>query len=129
MRWVNYHHFKMINFAYMLYLFLVLSTVQRTNVSWAAWCNSLLQKLGNGMLYCLKSNSEVPIRKFQNVWFVLLGFYGISTMLGYLMPNMIYSSILDINVLLGFYGISTTLGYLMPNLVYAYILDIYDLQT
>ena len=26
-----------------------------------------------------------------------------------------------------FYGISTILGYLMPNLVYSYVLDIYDL--
>ena len=29
--------------------------------------------------------------------------------------------------LVGFYGISTIAGYLMPNLVYTYILDIYDL--
>ena len=29
--------------------------------------------------------------------------------------------------LIRFYGISTTLGYLMPNLLYTYILDIYDL--
>ena len=29
--------------------------------------------------------------------------------------------------LVGFYGISTILGYLMPNPLYTYILDIYDL--
>ena len=29
--------------------------------------------------------------------------------------------------LVGFYGISTIVGYLMPNLLYAYILNIYDL--
>ena len=29
--------------------------------------------------------------------------------------------------LVGFYGISTIVGYLMPNLLYTYILDIYDL--
>ena len=30
-------------------------------------------------------------------------------------------------VWLGFYGISTIVGYLMPNPLYTYILDIYDL--
>ena len=29
----------------------------------------------------------------------------------------------------GFYSISTIVGYLMPNLLYTNILDIYDLQT
>ena len=29
--------------------------------------------------------------------------------------------------LVGFYGISTIVGYLMPNLLYTYILNIYDL--
>ena len=29
--------------------------------------------------------------------------------------------------LVGFYGISTIIGYLMPNPLYTYILDIYDL--
>ena len=31
--------------------------------------------------------------------------------------------------LVGFYGISTLVGYLMPNPLYTYILNIYDLQT
>ena len=30
-------------------------------------------------------------------------------------------------VLVGFYGISTIVGYLMPNPLYTYILNIYDL--
>ena len=29
--------------------------------------------------------------------------------------------------MVGFYGISTIVGYLMPNLLYTYILDLYDL--
>ena len=47
----------------------------------------------------------------------LVGFYGISTIVGYLMPN----PFLDIYVeyigfgLVGFYGISTIVGYLMLN--------------
>ena len=32
-----------------------------------------------------------------------------------------------INILVWFGGISTIVGYLMPNLVYTYILNIYDL--
>ena len=88
----------------------------------------------------------------------LVGFYGISTIIGYLMPNLVYTYILNIYDLLGwvlwhinhyrlfnaksclyiyieyiwfglvgFYDISTILGYLMPNPLYTYILNIYDL--
>ncbi len=39
----------------------------------------------------------------------LVGFYGISTFVGYLMPNPFYGW------LVGFYGISTFVGYLTPN--------------
>ena len=84
--------------------------------------------------------------------------YGISTTVGYLMPNPVYSYILNIYdlVWLGlwhiyhcrsfndksslyiyikyiwfslvvFYGISTIVGYLMTNPVYTYILNIYNL--
>ena len=44
------------------------------------------------------------------------------------MPNPLYTYILDIYdfVRLGFYGISTIVGYLMPNPLYTYILNIYD---
>ena len=47
------------------------------------------------------------------IW--LVGFYGISTIVGYLMPNPLYTYILNIYDLVGFYGISTIIGYLMPN--------------
>ena len=61
-----------------------------------------------------------------------MGFYGISTIVGYLMPNLLhrYSYILNIYDLLWlvcFYGISTIVGYLMPNPLYTYTLNIYDL--
>ena len=56
------------------YLFLVMSIVQQTRVSWALpvskaalWYNSYLQKFGNGMLYCLAFMLEAPIRWFQRV--------------------------------------------------------------
>ena len=57
----------------------------------------------------------------------MVWFYGISTIVGYLMPNSLYTYILNIYDLVGFYGISTIMGYLMPNPLYTYILNIYDL--
>ena len=41
------------------------------------------------------------------------------------MSNPLYKYSLDIYSLLEFYGISTIVGYLMPNPVYTFILDIY----
>ena len=35
----------------------------------------------------------------------------------------------DFNILVWFYGLSTIVGYLMSNLIYTYILDIYDLYS
>ncbi len=44
------------------------------------------------------------------------------------MLNPIYTYILNIEFsLVGFYGISTIVGYLMPNTLYTYILNINDL--
>ena len=58
----------------------------------------------------------------------LVGFYGISTIIGYLTPNSLYTHILYILIgLVGFYGISTIIGYLTPNSLYTHILCIYDL--
>ena len=93
------------------------------------------------------------------IWFGLVGFYGISTIVGYLMTNPLYTYILNIYDLIslvlwhinhcwlfnaksflyiyieyiwfdffGFYGILTIVGYLMPNHLYTYILYIYDLD-
>ena len=52
----------------------------------------------------------------------LVGFYGLSILVGFLIPNLLY-----IYDWVEFYGISTIVGYLMPNPLYTYILDIYDL--
>ena len=49
-------------------------------------------------------------------------FYGISTLVSYLMPNSVYTYLL--NIWFGwivFYGISIYVGYSMPNLVFTYI--------
>ena len=89
----------------------------------------------------------------------MVGFYSISTIVGYLMPNPLYTYILNIYMiwfgwvlwhinhcrlfnaksslyiyikyigfgLVGFYGISTIVGYLMPNPLYTDTSNIYDL--
>ena len=58
----------------------------------------------------------------------LVWFYGTLTTVGYLMPNPLYTSILNMQFgLVGFGGIPTIVGYLMPNLLYSYISNIYDL--
>ena len=53
-------------------------------------------------------------------------FYGISTLVGYLMSNPLYTYILIYIGFgwVGFYGISTIVGYLMSNPLYTYILNI-----
>ena len=44
------------------------------------------------------------------------------------MPNPLYTYVLNIYDLVWlFYGILTLVGYLMPNNLYTYILNIYDL--
>ena len=49
------------------------------------------------------------------------------TIVGYLMPNPLYTYIPDIKGWVGFYRISTLVYYPMPNPVYRNILNIYDL--
>ena len=51
-------------------------------------------------------------------------FYGISTIVGNLMPNPLFTYILNIYDLVWFDSISTIMGYLMPNPFYAYIVNI-----
>ena len=107
---------------------------------------SLLERLFNAKILF---NTYV----FRYIWFGLLGFYGITTIVGYLMPNPLYTYILNIydlvwlgflwhnnhcrlfNVksslyiyikyiwfsLVGFYGITTIVGYLMSNPLYTSI--------
>ena len=71
-----------------------------------------------------------PLHTFILNIYDLVGFYRISTIVGYLMPNAlfiyiyIYIYIYIIKYLwfglVGFYGISTIVGYLMPNPHYTY---------
>ena len=58
----------------------------------------------------------------------MVRFYGMSTIVGYLMANPLYTYILDIyDFFVGFYGMSTIVGYLIPNPLYTYISNIEDL--
>ena len=54
------------------------------------------------------------------IWFGSVRFYGISIIIGYLMPDSLYRYISNIYDLvgLGFNGISTIVGYLMTNPIY-----------
>ena len=61
------------------------------------------------------------------IWFGLVWFNGISNIVDYLMPNPLYTYILNTYGLVWYYGISTIAGYFMPNPLYTYILNIYDL--
>ena len=59
----------------------------------------------------------------------MIRFYGISTIVGYLMPNIIYAHILNrYNLVWLVFGISTIVGYLRPNPHYKYISNIYDME-
>ena len=43
------------------------------------------------------------------------------------MPNPLHTYILKVYGSVWFYGISTIVGYIMPNPLYTYILNLYDL--
>ena len=60
------------------------------------------------------------------VWCNLVLLYGISSIVGYLKLNPLYTYILDVNDLVRVFShdISTIVGYLIPNPVYEYILNL-----
>ena len=80
-----------------------------------------------GQVYCYYS------QVYSNyIEFGLGGFYGISTIVGYLMSNPFYTHISNIYDLawlglVGFHDILTIVGHLIPNPLYTYISNIYDL--
>ena len=77
--------------------------------------------------HCGLSNAKSSLYIYNKyIWFGLVGFYGISTIVSYLIPNLLYTYILDIYDWVGFYNISTIVGYLMPNPLNTYILNIHD---
>ena len=118
----------------------------------SVWFGSVLWHDNHCRLFNAKSSLYIYIKY---IWFGWVGFYGVSTIVGYLMPNPLYTYILNNIIwlgwvlwhvnhcrlfnaksslyiyikyiwfgLVGFYGISTIVGYLMPNPLYTYILNI-----
>ena len=93
------------------------------NIYDVAWLG--LWRINHCWLFNVKSTLYIYIKY---IWFVLVRFYGISTIVGYLMSNPLYTYILNLwFVLVRFYDISIIVGYLMSNPLYTYILNIYDL--
>ena len=100
--------------------------IEILNIYDLIWLGWVLRHIKHCRLSNAKSSLYIYIRY---IWFGLVWFYGISTIVVYLMPNPLYTYRLNIYdlVLVGFYGISTIVGYLMPNPLYIDILNIYDL--
>ena len=120
------------------------------------WFAGVLWHINHCRLFNTRSSLYIYI---IYICFGLLGFYGISTIVGYLIPGPLYTYILYIYMfwfagvlwhinhcrlfntrsslyiyiiyicfgLLGFYDISTIVGYLIPDPLYTYILYIYVL--
>ena len=119
------------------------------------WFGLILWHINHCRLFNARSSWYIYIKY---IWFGLVWFYGISTIVGYLMPDPLDNYILIYMIWFGlilwhinhwrsfnarsslyiyikyiwfglvwFYGISTIVGYLMPNPLYTYILNIYDL--
>ena len=119
------------------------------------WFSMVLWHINHCWLFNAESSLYIYIRY---TGFGLVRFCGISTIVGYLMPNPVYTYILIYMIWLGwvlwhinhcrlfnaesslytyikytwfgwvgFYGISTIVDYLMPNPLYTYISNIYDL--
>ena len=83
------------------------------------WFGLVLWHIKHCRLFNAKSFLYIYIKY---IWFGLVWFDGISATVGYLMPNPVYTYILNIYDLVWFYGISNIVGYLMPNPVYTYII-------
>ena len=62
------------------------------------WFGLVLWHINHCRLFNAKSFLYIYIR---DIWFGLIGFYGISTIVGYLMPNPLYTYILNIYDLVG----------------------------
>ena len=119
------------------------------------WFGLILRHINHWRSFNARSSLYIYIKY---IWFGLVWFYGISTIVGYLMPNPLYTYILNIMIWFGlilwhinhcrlfnarsswyiyikyiwfglvwFYGISTIVGHLMPDPLDTYLSNIYDL--
>ena len=74
----------------MPYSFYTYISINRIWFDWVLW------HINHSWLFNTKSSLYVDIKIYDLVWFALVWFYGISTIVGYLMPNLLYTSILNI---------------------------------
>ena len=102
--WWHINHCRLFNAKSSLYIY-----IEYIGFGWVLW------HINHCRLFNAKSFLYIHI-KYR--WFGWVWFYGISTIVGYLMPNPLYTYIYNIYDLVGFYGISTIVGYLMPNPLY-----------
>ena len=80
------------------------------------WFSSVLWHINPCRLFNVSSSLYIYI---WYIWFCPIGFFGISIIVEYLMPNAVYTYIKYTRVsLVGFYGTSTIVCYLTPNLLY-----------
>ena len=98
-------------------------------IKYKIWFGRVLWHINHCRLFDAKSCFYIFIKY---IWFSFVWFYGISIIVGYLVPNPVFTYILNIYDLVWFglvwfYGISTIEGYLTLNPVFTYILNIYDL--
>ena len=82
--WVLWHinHCKFFNAKSSLYIYIIYDLV---------WFGLVLWHINHCKLFNAKSSLYIYIKY---IWFGLIGFYGISTIVGYLMPNPLYTYIL-----------------------------------
>ena len=71
---------------------------ESVNQNVLGWCDKVLWHINHCRLFNAKSSLYIYIKY---IWFGWVGFYGISTIVGYLMPNPLYTYILDIYDLVG----------------------------
>ena len=109
----NINHCRLSNAKSSLYIYII----------WFGW---FLWHINHCSLFNAKSSLYIYYKYMQ---FGLVRFYGISTIIGYSMPNPLNTYIVNMYDLVWFYGISTIIGYLMPNPLYTYLVKIYDLKT
>ena len=67
-----------------------------------------------------EASQKENVNRAKRFWFDLFGFNGISTFVGYLIPNTVYTHVLNIYDLvgLGFMTYKTIVSYFMPNPLY-----------
>ena len=95
------------------------------NIYDLVWFGLILWHINHCRLFNAKSSLYIYIKYIR---FGLVLFYGISTIVGYFMPNPLYTYILNIYDLVWFYAKSTIVGYLMQ-IFFIHIYKIFDLNT